>query len=414
MKRTLVISNACFSSSISNGRTLEGLFRKAEKDKLAQFFVYGQPDSEICDNYYQVTDSDALHSLWSSKKSGKVIKKQTVEQSTTGNKRAVGKKKTPVKVLMRELVWLFGRWNNKKLKKWINDFQPEIICLFVANNTFLNRLAIKVSKKYHIPIVIYSTEAYYFMDFNYLTNRPSVMYRLYYKWLRSSYKKLSKNVSCGFFNSTLLKDSYANEFPFPCHCIMNSSKINYLENYQLDSGRPVRVSYLGNLGLNRHKALIELALELQKINAEYKLDVYGTAPNEEIERELRQCTAIMFHGFVSYDKVTSIMHESSLLIHVEWNDEILTRDLKYAFSTKIADSICSGTPFLVYANRELAGTVFLKENNCAFLADSKSMLKEVLEQALHNEALRKNIVGNAKKVREEYFMGNDTFIQKFM
>ena len=414
MKRTLVISNACFSSSISNGRTLEGLFAKADKDKLAQFFVYGKPNSDICNNYYQVKDADALRSLYSAKESGKIIKDKTDGGENVGNTVAVGNKKMPIKVLIREIVWLLGRWKNKNLYKWIDDFKPEMICLFVANNTFLNRLAIKVSKKYNIPIIIYSTEAYYFMDFNYLTNKPSIVYCLYYKWLRSSYKKLSKYVSCGFFNSTLLKDSYAKEFQFPCYCIMNSSKINYLGNYRVDSERAVRVSYLGNLGINRHKALIQLATELQKINTEYRLDVYGTAPSEEVEQELRECEAIRFHGFVSYDEVISIIHESTLLTHVEWNDDILTRDLKYAFSTKIADSVCSGTPFLVYASEELAESVFLKENNCAFLAYNKTMLKDVLKQALYNEDMRKTVVENAKIVREKYFLGDDTFIQKFM
>jgi len=412
MKRTLVISNACFSSSISNGRTLEGLFGTAERENLAQFFVYGCPDSAVCDNYYQVTDSDALRSLFTLRTVGQRVKRQMASGGNAGGGRA-GIKKTPLKVLLRELVWYLGRWNNRELWQWIDEFAPEVICLFVANNTFLNRLAINVARKYNIPIVVYSTEAYYFMKFNYLTNRPSVLYRIYYAWLQLSYSRLSKYVKCGFFNSTLLRDAYANAFLFPCHCIMNSSKISFRENYKLESKRPLKVSYLGNLGLNRHKALIELAQELRLMDERYCLDVYGVAPNAEVEVELRQCSAISFHGFVPYDKVIDIIHGSGLLIHVEWNDEILNRDLKYAFSTKIADSVCSGTPLLVYANRDLAEVVFLEENKCAFLADNRDALRNVLNQALNSEACRKDIIENAKNVSLRFFAANDSFIKAF-
>lgn len=412
MKRTLVISNACFSSSISNGRTLEGLFGAAERENLAQFFVYGCPDSTICDNYYQVTDSNALRSLFTKKRVGQRVRRQMEPEGNSGGGR-VGIKKTPMKVLLRELVWLLGKWNNSELLEWVDEFQPEVICLFVANNTFLNRMAINIAKRYSIPVVVYSTEAYCFMEFNYLTNRPSVVYRIYYSWLRWSYNRLSKYVKSGFFNSTLLRELYANAFSFPCYCIMNGSRIDFRENYKLDSQRPIKVSYLGNLGLNRHKALIELAQELCAMDKKYHLDVYGVAPNAEVEVELRQCSAISFHGFVPYDKVIDIIHESSLLIHVEWNDEILNRDLKYAFSTKIADSVCSGTPLLVYANRDLAEVVFLEENKCAFLADNRDALRNVLNQALNSEACRKDIVENAKNVSLRFFAGNDSFMKAF-
>ena len=64
MKRTLVISNACFSDEGSNGRTLKSLFRGTDKDKLAQFFVYGKPDFGVCKKYYRVGDKEALKSIF--------------------------------------------------------------------------------------------------------------------------------------------------------------------------------------------------------------------------------------------------------------------------------------------------------------------------------------------------------------
>lgn len=415
MKKTLVISNACFSDEESNGRTLKNLFNKMKPAGIAQFFVYGKPDFKTCSTYYQVTDRDALHSLIPFRSVGgpvgneKAFKKRKEENETVIKEIKGGK--TPLKVLLREIVWLLGRWKNQKLWKWIEDFRPEIILLFIANNTFLIRLAIQAAKRYHIPIVVYSTEGYSFMDFNYFTNRPSAAYRLYYRWLCMEYKKVSSYTVNGFFNNTLLSNKYETEYGYPCRCIMNSSEIEYIARPEIGEKGRFMVSYLGNLGLGRYKALIEIANTLQEIDKELYLEVYGKAPSEAADKALAECKGIRFHGFVSYTEVVRIIHKSSLLVHAEYNDATVNRDLKYAFSTKIADYICSGTPMLLYANEQLAETVFLKENHCAFIAHDKNSLKEVLLQAVTNEEQRKRIIENAKKARDKFMTGNSEFIQ---
>ena len=73
LKRILVLSNACFSKSDSNGRTLAELFSSLDRKFIAQFFVYGMPDFTICDNYYNVSDFDALRSLIKNKTYGEKI-----------------------------------------------------------------------------------------------------------------------------------------------------------------------------------------------------------------------------------------------------------------------------------------------------------------------------------------------------
>ena len=43
---------------------------------------------------------------------------------------------------------------------------------------------------YNIAIVVYSTEGYNFMNFNYFNNRPSAVYKLFFCWLSTAYKKI--------------------------------------------------------------------------------------------------------------------------------------------------------------------------------------------------------------------------------
>ena len=151
---------------------------------------------------------------------------------------------------------------------------------------------------------------------------------------------------------------------------------------------PLRISYLGNLEVGRHASLIELANRIGKIAPGVKLDVYGKMPNEQVERELTLCEHIRLCGFVSYDKVTEVMHNSDILVHAEGFDDFYAEDSKYAFSTKIADSLACGNCFLVYAPQGFACTRYLKEHEAAYVVSDGREMEQVLEALLREPDAR--------------------------
>ena len=64
MKKILIISNNCLSQEGSNGRTIDNIIHGWRSDKVAQFYIQdAYPDSSICENYFRVTDIDALKSI---------------------------------------------------------------------------------------------------------------------------------------------------------------------------------------------------------------------------------------------------------------------------------------------------------------------------------------------------------------
>lgn len=404
-KRILIISNGCFSNIDSNGRTLAKLFQKFNKENLAQFFVYGNPDFSVCNRYYKVTDRDALLSLLKWKETGREIKfqmKSSQEINSSINISSKKVKKTPLSMLIREFTWLIGRWKGSKLKQWIRNFNPEVVFISLGDNVFLSRLAINVAKEYNIPVYVYSTENYCFKKYNYITKRTSLFYKVFYIWINIGFKKLEKYVKQGIFNTPMLTEAYDKKFNYPCKCIFSPSDIDFVKNTEI-SQNPI-VSYLGNLGVGRHKALVEFANILGEVMPGVKLDVYGKLPDDiEASKLITNCEHINYKGFISYNDVVRHMHESTLIIHAELDDNFYSKDLKYAFSTKIADSICSGTPFLIYARSDLAETDFLIRNKCAFIADSKDKLRQELVKALTDKEARESIVTNAENVRNSYF-----------
>ena len=406
--RVLVISNNCFSKTDSNGRTLAKYFTSCfAPNELAQIFINGIPDGLICSNYYQVSDRNAFHSLVERKEFGHEVETVCTPLTEEAHRTTLRSfRKTPFTLLMREFAWRHGKWYGSRLKKWIADFQPTHLFLFLADNAFLIHFAMQLSIELHIPIVAYTTEDYYFKNYNYLTKRFSPLYFLLHIKINRAYRLIQNNISLCVLNTPMLTKKFAGEFSFPCECLFAQSDIDFISHVQLPEDGQWWLSYLGNLGLNRHKALMEVADTLNELLPGTKLHVYGNIP-DTVKAEFLADTNIHYEGFINYEQVTEIIHKSHLLIHVEYNDAYNCKDLRFAFSTKIADSISSGTPLLMYGNSQLAETVFLNENNCAFVADSVKRLKPVLSSALFNADARKKVVANAKHMRDQYFCVGD-------
>ena len=190
-------------------------------------------------------------------------------------------------------------------------------------------------------------------------------------------------------------------------------EIDFVANYKIKDREEIKVSYLGNLGLNRHKTLIEIGQILNQIDKKIKLYVYGKAKDSSVEEELSSSSGINYMGFVSYEEVIQIIHSSDLLIHSEYSSCENNQDLKYAFSTKIADSVCSGTPLFVYANASLALSEFLINNGCAFFECEKERLGKALQIALFDEDARRKVLECSKNVSEKYFK-NSSEVEEFI
>lgn len=406
MGRILVISNACFSKTDANGSTLAKMFKSIPKEKIAQFFVYGQPDQDYCSLYYQITDRDAFCSLFERRKKNRLL---NGVNETAATKKNTTRKKTPLKYLLREFAWKYGGWNNKYLDEWIRSFSPDCIFLFLADNAFLPDFARCVAKRFQIPIVAYTTEDYYFKEYNYITKQKSIMYWLFHRKIVNAYDWCEPYILKGLFNTPVLQERFQREFQFPCECAWAQSDIDYCDRSQVLE-KDVYVSYLGNLGLNRHKALMEIADSLNTILPGTKLHVYGNLP-ENIYEEFTANKNIQYEGFVDRKKMISIIHSSNLLIHAEYNDSFNCKDLESAFSTKIADSICSGTPLLLYAPEQLAETRILKRFGSAFVVTEKGLLNTVLYQALFEQLSRTQISKKAKEMRTACFTDNSVFIR---
>lgn len=400
--RVLVVSNNSFSKTSSNGRTLGNLFVGWPKEKLAQFCISTtEPDYEICENYFLLTDKNVLNGLKRLRKGeGSDIREN---KGSEGNTIIAGKKafKTPWKTLARHFVWSCKRWNSKSFQKWINEFAPEMVVVMNSDATFILDIANYISVNRNIPIVMYNTEGFYFFKENYFyqskwfSNAAFHLYQFIYK---RHFRMMMKRVVLSVHLNSMLQNDYRQVFGGEHMVLYTGSSLTF-DTSDLHVNTPT-FTYLGNFGYNRPSVLIEIAECLQSISPIYRLDVYGKVPYPEIKSMFEACPGINYRGMISYKDVINVMYKSTILFHAESQENKFEESLRYGFSTKIADSISSGHPFLMYSSPDIAGAKYVIETGAAWHAKNKTELKNQILTILKNEKERNEVLEVAKEVAQ--------------
>ncbi len=412
--RLLVISNSCLSNATSNGRTLRNFLLGWDKNKIAQFFIQNEePDFDICNSFYRVTDGQALNAFLKGVPAGGIVEgpsEKSVEKSSVSEKK---RGRNPLTMLLREVVWNSNRWKSSSFKAWLDEFSPEVVLLQAGDSPFMLKIAMRICKERNIPLVIYNSEVYYFKSFDYFrsTGLPHFLYPIFRMYYKIIFKKTIKLAKKSIYICDMIKEEYDKEFGLPSVTIYTATQAEYAGNRDIDCN--FVVSYLGNLGVGRHESLIDIADALQKISSDYKLDVYGKIPNETVKNAFDNCKGIDYKGFVSYDEVLEIMKNSNLLVHAESFSDFYRKDLQYAFSTKIADSLATGVGFLLYAPEEMACTKYLKENDAAFVVCNEAELLNTLTHLVDNPEQCRKFTQSALALSEKnhQFYENSKYFQ---
>lgn len=388
-KRVLLIANDAMNSSSSNGRTIMNLLRRFDAENLAQFYIHGTPDYEVCKKYFKSSDIDALRTFLFLKRKPEVIGGEKSNDSSSNKMR----NKNCVKRLLRNIAWMSFRWWKKDFDEFIKAFSPNIILLQAGDAPFMYAIALKISKRYDIPIVMYNSESYVLKKYMYNSaNKNRISHFFLKSSLKKQYQRIMKRVSYCIYSTEYLEREYQKKYP---HANKSCTLYTVSEMKELpdNSNESFNLLYCGNLGVGRDEPLAEIAKTLYEIDPNAKLDIYGKFTSEECENRVCSNENVNNNGFVPYEKLPRIMSESSMLIHTEHPDRL--ENLKNAFSTKIADSLASGRPFLVYAIKEYPFVQYLIENDCAHVASTKEELKEILQKCISDKEYRNKYIPKA-------------------
>ena len=394
--RLLVVSTNAVRRGGSNGRLLAELLNKWPAEKLAQFYTHSEyPDFDICKTFYRITDNEAFRAFLTGKKVGCEIK-AAPDLKEAGQSVVASQRKPPknaLTLLLRDIVWNSWRWLSKDFWHWVDEFRPEAVLVLAGASAYPHNTAIKIANRCKIPLIVLNTENYYLKDYNYLkANGWNLFYPLY-KWeCDCGFRRLMRRSSLEIYINKQLSEDYDKAFGRPGEVIYHCS---LQEAMPIPANKMPIFSYAGNLGIDRHKALIQLADTLQRISPSFILDVYGRALSESVEHELRQSPGIAFHGMVPYDEVIQVMRNSDFMVHAESFDPFWIKDLRTAFSTKIADILKSGKCLILYAAPSFACTKYVQDNDCGCVITTPEIMESKLRELISNKELQLHFIKNA-------------------
>ncbi len=398
--RVLIFSNHCFSRSDSNGRTLGNFFAGWDTECLAQFSVSGSdPDFSVCRNYFCVSDREALYAIFGKKCGGRL--KSDAENDPPAHAAAAGHRRNALTMMLRNGIWNLGAWKSCGFSEWVRDFSPQVVLLQTGDCAFMMRLARKTAAECHVPLLIYNSEDYYFKKHDYFRGRflSHWVYPIFAHQMRREFCKTQNVATHTIYNGKALQSAYRAVFSGESSVLYTSTALTPFPPRK--SGGTFVVSYLGNLGVGRHLVLAEIAAVLQELSPACFLDVYGNPPDETVRDILQNTPGIRYHGSVPYAEVVRIMERSDLLVHAENFSDYYRKDLRFAFSTKIADCLAVGRCFLLYAPEDMASYRYLRENALAYTASTPEELRETLHLLLTDEGARSAYLSRALAAAKE-------------
>ena len=407
--KVLIISHNPITTYQNMGKTMLSLFSAFDKSEICQLYIYPTiPDINRCSSFYRITDKDVLKSYYRFHVRGKEISIEEIENTTRQifeNEKDEAlyrnkKNKTAIRMLARDLMWACAHWYNKRLEEWLKRENPS--CIFVVPGTakFLYNIALKISKKFNLPIIPYICDDYYFV------NKPKgFLNQIKQKLLSKKIEKLLKRSSQLVVVCEELKQHYQKRFDLPTTVIMTGSNYPIVERIRVVDN-PTVITYMGNVRCDRYYSLVELGRALDNINAKnnttFLLHIYTGEKDKDILSKLQSVKSIELRGFVGGKEFDEIFHSTEVLLHTEAFFSTSIDLVKHSVSTKIADSLGSGIPLLAYGPNKVASLAHLIRNNCAFTITNQNTLEEELLKFLSNKQQREAYAENGLLTAREY------------
>ena len=379
------------------GKTLISYFKDFDARDIAQFYIHSEiPTSNICKNYYSVTDKEMIKSILGYR-TGTIYNENNIDLNRKSSRIDTGtdaklyqkaRKRTPLIYLLRNLWWKIGHWNNKKFKNWLDEFNPECVFLASGDYSFIYNIALKIAKSRNIPLYVSCMDDYYFYNKNENKLFGKFQHRIFMKSVHKTMNYASK-IFC-------ICESMSKDYTtlFKKECITIHTGASFEEKLIVEKKN--KISYIGNLSLNRYLQLVDIGRTIKGLNLDIDhIDVYSGETRQEILEHMIPKNGIVFHGSISADEVKEVMAESLAVIHTESFDKDIENLVRYSVSTKIADSLMSGTCILAYGPSNVASIKYLLDNNAAYCICLKSELNDKLRDFLKNQSLREEIIENA-------------------
>lgn len=396
-KRILIISAEVWRPESDGGNVLTNLFQGLKDEfEFAQIYCNSQkPYNNICKRYFQLSESEMFRSLLGRKSFGKELSYNvfpselkensfSVDIASSGFLAKLKGLHLPVFQTIRELLWYISYWKTNDLKKFILDYNPDIVFAPMYGASYMLRLDRFVASLLNKKLVSYVSD-------DHLTFRQWSLSPIYWMnrlILRCSVIKTSKCYSSLFTMTEEQANEYMPILKVPMPILKKCGDFSISCPVKKTVSSPIKIVYGGNIIYNRYKTLNAIMKALQQINKDevkIQMFIYTQNPiNSKMKNLLHDGRSSFLMGKVSTIELAEIYKESDIALHVESferKQRLLTR---LSFSTKIIDLLHSGCCVLAICWEESSPYKYLKKEDAAICISSLKSIDGTLNYLVAN------------------------------
>lgn len=369
--------------------TLRDIFSCWDPTKLAVVYTSSQlPDSDVCNHYFQISENQIIKSLYHpTLRVGRPVEKTPSNNDVD----AMAEKERYAKAhkhhakwmrLAREVVWKFGHWKSKALRKFVMDFNPDIIFVPIFPYAYMGRIQEYIISLTGKPTVCYLADDNYSFD----SCRDWMDY-IHRFWTRQFVGPLARSCNQMFVIVDMEKEDTDRRFGTDSVILTKSIDFTGKSYQHREPNKPLKFVYTGSMVIGRDKTLAVVADAINKANENgVKAEMYiysQTEPSDEIRSHI-DCGAAHYCGSVPHQEVKRIQEEADVVVFAE---SLIGKDAnaaKLSFSTKITDYISNGKCVLAIGKDYIAPIDYFQRNDSALIAHSEEDIKARVEEIVDN------------------------------
>lgn len=402
-----------FDMKTGGGITMSNLFQDWPKDKLALVSnanLLSNPDISVCRILYQLGYSNKLHPfplglILPEIKTG-IVEISAAEKDTySTNKIVPGRYRTVYKILFT-LLHFFGIYNliyklkiTPEFREWLTIFNPDVIYSQLSTLElirFVNEVHTLTGK----PLVIHMMD-----DWPVTINKPGLFSfywgRVIEKEFRQLLDKSSVLMSICDTMSEEYKIRYNKDFlsfhnPIDTNFWMPYSKTDYAVKNKFT------VLYAGRISQGIKESIKDIASAVNKVfidNPDIMLEIQ-TSDISELNKVIQFNDHITWVKPKDYRELPVKFSGADLLVLPYDFDNKSIDFLRFSFSTKISEFMISGTPILVYADKQTAMAKYALKDKWAYVVTENrpEKLVNAIRNLYSDIKLRKRLGERAKEL----------------
>ncbi len=383
----LVITDVLWRNDNGVGNSYSNIFEGMPDVKIANICTQsGVSENTVSTACFQISEGRLIRNLKDKTfPTGEVEVKADTQNEVaedSGISKLIKRLRYQVFFWAREMVWKVGRWNSPELRKFIDDFKPDLIFAQVQDKMYQNRIVKFVQEYTKKPLMIYVWDDVYSMK----QYRLSPLYWIDRVLQRRSIRTLAKKSSIVYAISKEQVEEYAKLLKRPTGLLYKGRDFS-IEPEDRETNKPIEILYTGNLYSGRYKTIAKFCEYLKDINQDEQkavLKIYSASPlsDKEIQAINIDGTSY-FMGRTTETEVQKLQTKADILLHIEpftLKGSLLCR---LSFSTKLVDYFNKKKCIFAVGHSRCSSMKYLKRNDSAVVCESYDemgrKLREILE-----------------------------------